>query len=344
MATPDPDPDAEMREEARASLIRIQQFDPESLPRENVLGSSFHFRDAVAPARRLIELYERLAPSALDDLPLQQLQQIRDQANQDYQRIDEILEFDPKEANATALHQQCVNNLIGAYQPTFALLHPFISYSLHKTADFNRLEGEARATLQAIRDQADEITQALEKDKVAAEQVLQDVRKVAAERGVTQQAIYFQESADKHDERSDEWQTRTVRVAMGLGLYAFATLFFHKWEWLAPTDTYQAIQMAVSKILVFATISYMLYLCAKNMLSHKHNAIVDRHRQNALMTYKAIVEAAGETPNREVILVQAAACIFGPQGTGYAQDSAPPPPGAHSVVEFLSQPLRGGGD
>lgn len=336
------DPEREIRQEARNSLERMQAFDPESLPRENVLGSSFHFRDAVAPAQRLVDLYRQLATSALDDLPQQHLQQVRDQANQDFQRLDEILKFDPKHANAPGIHQQAINNLRGAYQPAFSFLHPFIAYSLHKTADFQRLEGEARATLQGIRDQAEEITASLQEDKEAADRVLADVRKVAAERGVTQQAIYFQRSAEHHENESATWQDRTIYVAIGLGLYAFLTLFFHRIPWLKPADGYQAIQLAVSKVLVFAVISYMLYLCARNMLSHKHNAIVDRHRQNALMTYKAIVEAAGDTPNREVILVQAAACIFSPQGTGYSHESAPQPPGAHSVVEFMTKPLKGG--
>lgn len=59
--------------------------------------------------------------------------------------------------------------------------------------DFARLDGEARATIQSIRDQAEEFTKGLKKDKEAADQVLADVRKVAAEHGITQQAIYFQE-------------------------------------------------------------------------------------------------------------------------------------------------------
>ncbi len=336
------DPEAVLRDEAEVSLVRMQRVDVDSLPREEVLGRSFHFRQVVAPARRLIDLYTRLAPSALEDLPQGDLQRIRDQANQDFQRISEILSFDEKQGNAPAVHQQLITNVVNAYQSTFGVLHPYIAYSLHKTADFTRLEGEARATLQLIKDQAEEITRSLEKNKISAEKVLDDVRNLAAEQGVTQQAIYFQQSADFHDKKAESWQRWTVKVAVGLGVYAFTTLFFHKWAWIAPTDSYQAIQMAVSKVLVFATISYMLYLCAKNMISHKHNSIVDRHRQNALMTYKAIVDAAGDTPNREVILVQAAACIFGSQGTGYAADSAPPPPGAHSVVEFLSQPIRGG--
>ena len=336
------DPEQTSRDGARASLKQMQDFNPESLPRENELGSSFHFKETVEPARRLLELYGRLSLSALDDLPQQQLDQITAHANRDFSYLDQILKFDPKQVNATQSHQSAITSLRTAYHGTFSLLHPFISYSLHKTADFRRLAGEAQETLEAIRKQADEATEGLREHEKAAGRILDDVRKAAAEGGVTQQAIYFQKSAANHDREAHNWQKRTVGVAIGLGVYAFTTLFFHKIPWLTPADSYQTVQIAVSKVLVFSVIAYMLYLCARNMLSHKHNSIIDRHRQNALMTYKAIVEAAGDTPNREVILVQAAACIFAPQVTGYSHDSAPPPPGAHSVVEFISKPLRGG--
>jgi hypothetical protein len=149
-------------------------------------------------------------------------------------------------------------------------------------------------------------------------------------------------AADAHEAEASSWQTRTIWMAVGLALYALASLTFHRIELLAPEDAYQTAQLAVSKVLVFAVLSFVLYLCARNFLSHKHNAIIDRHRQNALMTYTALVDAAGDTPNREVILVQAAACIFSPQGTGYTRDSAPNPPSAQSVIEFMSRPLKSG--
>ena len=53
----------------------------------------------------------------------------------------------------------------------------------------------------------------------------------------------------------------------------------------------------------------MLYLATKNYLAHKHNAVINKHRQNALMTYKALVDAAKDATNKEVILMHASACI-----------------------------------
>ncbi len=336
------DQETKPREEAKSSLERMQTFDVQTLPRRDDLGKDFNFAEAVDPANRLVELYKKLSLSALDDFPLAELNSIKSRANEDYTHFDGILKFDPKAGDATQKHGQILNKITSAYQTAFQVLNPFISYSLHKTADFGRLEGEARATIQSIRDQAEEITKGLQKDKEAADQVLEDVRKVAAEHGVTQQAIYFKDSADRHEEEAKRWQGYTIWLAIGLGVYAFLSLFFHNAAWLKASNVPEAIQITVSKTLLFGVIAYMLFLCARNMLAHRHNTIVDRHRQNALMTYKAIVEAAGDTPNREVILVQAGACIFAPQGTGYQKNSAPRPPGAQSVVEFLSKPLKGG--
>jgi hypothetical protein len=65
----------------------------------------------------------------------------------------------------------------------------------------------------------------------------------------------------------------------------------------------------------------MLLLFSRNYLAHKHNSIVNKHRQNALLTFKAIVDAAGTEERRDVILTYAAACIFSPQETGYTKPS-----------------------
>lgn len=332
------------KEKAVTSIQRMQDFEPADLAREGDLGKHFTFTEAVEPAKRLVELYGRLAMSVLDDLPPSHQNQLATQADQDFNRFQEILDFDPKQENAQARHTKLIEQVSKAYEGAFNKLHPFISYSLHKSADFDRLENEARSTLQGIRDESAALTNELEQYREEAGKILDEVRSVAAEQGVTQQAFYFKESADSHDTKADGWKTHLIWTSVILGIYAVLSVLIHKIPFLTPNTTFDATQLVVSKILVFAVISYYLYLSARNYLSHKHNAIVDRHRQNALMTYQAIVDAAGDTPNRDVLLVQAGACIFGPQSTGYASDSTgAQQAGAQSVVEFMSQPLKTAG-
>jgi hypothetical protein len=181
------------------------------------------------------------------------------------------------------------------------------------------LEREARSLIQNVTDRADELQSQLEKRKKEADSVLEAVRKVAEEQGVSQQAIYFKTEADNHDKESKGWLKTTVGLTVVLALYAIATLFLHKIPFLAPANAYETTQLAVSKVLVFVTISFFLILASRNYLAHRHNCVVNRHRQNALATYQAIVKAAGEDANRDVVLAKAADCIFTAQPTAFSK-------------------------
>ena len=171
-----------------------------------------------------------------------------------------------------------------------------------------------------------------------AQNVLANIRKTAAEQGVSQQAIYFKEESENHNTQSKTWLKATIWISVSLVLYAIISIFIHKIAYLKPEDLYQSIQLAVSKVLIFAVISYVLYLAARNFLAHKHNSIINKHRQNALMTYKALVDASNDIEKKEVILNYASACIFAPQTTGYSKEAGGAPT-AKSVVELLAKPF-----
>lgn len=329
---------SEQKSEASKSLERMQTFDVYTLPRESELGTELNFADAVEPAERLVSLYQRLSLNALDDLSTQALQQVRDRANNDYKLLKQVLEFKvAAQQNPQQTRDSFVQQIEQSYDPSFQALHPYIAYSLHRSADFQRLDAEARATMQAIADRAEELESKLKEHEREAQGVLAEIRSVAAEEGVTQQAIHFKTEADRHERESESWRNRTVRFAWALGGYAAFSVSLHKISWIAPVNNYEALQLAISKVLMFSVLAYMLFLSARNFLNHKHNSIVNRHRQNALMTHRALVEAAIEPGIRDTILVQAAGCIFSPQGTGYTESNGGDASGAKSVVELLSK-------
>ncbi|SIT08964.1 hypothetical protein SAMN05421686_109129 [Thalassolituus maritimus] len=325
-------------EETQESLSRMQAFDPKSLAREEDLGRNFDFSAIVAPASKLIRLYNQLGLTTLDDFPGPILTQIKQQADADFNRFQQVLDFDPttvQNQNPTQPRDQLIQQVTNAYDPAFQKLFPFISYGTSKSVDFQRMENEARAMLQNVKDEASEITEQLSEHQEQAQGVLADVRRVAAEQGVSQQAIYFKDEAEAHEELAETWRSRTTKLAWGLGGYAFLSIFFHKWSWLQPEDTIQSIQLVTSKILIFGVISYMLFLSAKNFLSHKHSAIINKHRQNALMTYTAITDSAATEESKDVVLNHASACIFSPQDTGFIKSQSQQSSTTRSVVELL---------
>lgn len=327
-------------DEARTSLQRMQEFDAATLVQEAKLGSAKNFARAVEPANRLIQLYQRLSERALEDLSETRLTEVRNRANSDYNQFKQILDFDPDRTSAD--RDNFVSQVSQAYGPTFDILHPLVAYSLHRSADFQRLDSEARATLQGVSDRASEITADLEKTKKQAASILEEVRKAAAESGVSQQAVYFKDAADAHDTDAESWRKRVIQLAWATGAFSFLSIFLHRIPLIKPTTGYDAAQIAISKVLIFGVLSFLLYLASRNFLSHKHNAIVNRHRQQALLTYQALVNAAADSANRDIVLTHASACIFGPQPSGYTGDGSQSAPSAKSVVELMGASIARG--
>lgn len=324
-------------DETSAALKRIQDFEVDSLPRSKDLGM-LNFNAVVEPSQRLVDLFRRLSPESLQDFPDPTLTQVRDQANNAFNLFNQILTFDPGAGDPRNQQQQLIQNIIKAYQPAFQTLHPFIAYSLHRSADFQRLDAAARATLQGVEDKAASFGTLMQKHEEDARRVLEEIRNVAAEEGVTQQAAHFRAESELHETKSEEWRIRTVKLAWGLGGFAVLSLFIHKLPLLSPASTYDTVQLAISKVLVFSVLTYMLVLSARNFMSHKHNAVINKHRQNALMTHRALVEAASESGARDAIMVHAASCIFAPQPTGYTQGHGESDVGSpRSVIELASR-------
>jgi len=327
-----------LENETKESLERIQRFNLESLPRVDDLGSKMNFGEVVKPAKRLVELYRRLTVTALQDFPNANLTAIKNSCDANYNLFQQVIDFDlAEQANPNQVRESYINQIELAHDAAFNILRPFISYSLHRSADFQRLDTESRAAFQQIKDESEKIKKELEKQKTDAEGILKDIRNTAAEQGVTQQAIYFKEESENHENQAKDWERRTKWLAGFIALYAVLSLFIHKWEWISPENTYETIQFVVSKVLIFAILIYLLLLSAKNYLNHKHNSIVNKHRQNALVTYKALVDASGDDGAKEAVLIQAASCIFNPQSTGYT-DTSNSMGNGRSLVEILSKP------
>jgi len=328
---------AEVIKACRDSLSRIQDFDPNSISRLDVLGSALSFEEAVADAERLIAFYQRIPLTITDDLSNPLLDSLKRQADADFNILDQISKFNPSQGGTTATRTNLINQLRAAYETAFSALWQYLAYGVARTTDAKVLEREARATIQGIKDQSASAAEDLKKARDGAEGILANIKTMAAEVGVTKQAQYFKDEADKHESTSATWETKVKNMAYVVVGFAVLSLFLHKISWLAPSNSIESAQLISSKVLIFAVLSYMLLLGARNYLSHKHNAVVNRHRQNALLTYKALADAAQAKGAEDIVLAHAASCIFAPQETGYSKGGAESGGGSKSVLELLTK-------
>ena len=303
------------------ALRRVQAFPPESLIREADLGKKYALHDAVAPARRVIDLFKLIRPSQVSYFPQDQKNALKDQANAFYSLLERTLQFDIETASPTPTEakDEAVRALESQFQPIFNALFPLISFATIRSLDFAELEREARAATQAAKDSVSSVLKEMSAQKVSGDTLISEMRSLAAEQGVGNQAIHFKMQADAHEIQASTWRKYTVYTAIGLATYSFLSLFFHYVPGLDADNPYRAAQIAISKVLIFGVIAYMLSLCARNFLSHKHNEIINRHRQNALATFTALAEATSDAASSDIVLSHAAACIFAPQETGYTK-------------------------
>jgi hypothetical protein len=129
----------------------------------------------------------------------------------------------------------------------------------------------------------------------------------------------FEKEALEHDNKSKSYLISTIIIASVILLTPISLLVLY----FIFTPTFPKsllIQIGVTKFIIFSILSFGLAFSAKNYKSHKHSYVTNKHRANALKTFKAFTESSskndGET--RNAILLQATQCIFSHQETGFS--------------------------
>jgi len=326
------------------SLTRVQTFDASALSREDDLGKQMSFAEAVKPAEAIIAVYKRIPLSSLPDFTDNQLNAIDSQANGDFSVFKQILDFNAVASDAVNTRTSMLAQIKVRRDQLFESVWQYVAYGVARANDTSVLEIQARATIQKIEDQAVILTGELNQAKADADTALVAIRAAAAEQGVSQQALFFKEESQVQDALADKWLLYTYRFAMAVGSFAVLSLILHKLPWIQPENTTEAFQLITSKILIFAILGFLLVLAAKNYATHKHNSVINKHRQNALLTYRALVEAAAGEGTEDIVLAHAAACIFSPQETGFSQGRGDGSSGSKSVLELFTKSASKSGE
>lgn len=319
-------------EETIQLLEQVHELDAQQVARSETLGRAFELTGAVPHISKCIDFLKKIPTAALQDLGENQRNQIKAASEQLLSIFGRLMTFNPVDLpNAAQDRQALIDEAASTYNTIFTNLFPVVAYLTARLIDpsqATQMAERALADLQRISETGAGIIKSVE---IEAARVLGEVRRTAAESGVSQQAVYFGDEATTQNNLSTNWQSYTNWTAIGLGAFAVASLIFSM-VW-TPENPYQTAQIALSKVLIFSTIGFMLFLSSRTLLAHRHNEVVNRHRQNALLTFNALVEASGDQQTREVVLTHASACIFAPQETGFGKQPSSASPA--SILEIL---------
>lgn len=182
-------------------------------------------------------------------------------------------------------------------------------------AEIAKLRDEARAALNDVLD------------------LRNTVRDSAADVGTARHAILFQQEAAKHQRASYGWLVVTVLLAVITGVAAWRNylMVMSASPSLTPAATVQSV---VAKLILFSLLLTATIWSGRIYRAHRHNAVVNRHRQNALSSFETFAGASQDAQTKDAVLLQATQCIFSQQQSGYLP-SEPESTGTPQLVELI---------
>jgi hypothetical protein len=316
------------RSRLKAILEQIAKMKTEDLARKE-LTSELSFESGVPYFSRMLRIFQSLNDADLEDVPLPQLQQLRNVAEGALNLLLQVQNFTlAKYANnPIETRNQFINQIRDYYDQVFSNVAPTLAFTIRKGTDFKRLEEQAKSIVQEIETVSHNYQTELNASLKNAQETVEAVRRIAQEAGVSQHFVHFKNEADQNAESAKPWLSATILIAaatvIGGGLVLWR--YLHGIPDLSPS---QSVQVAIPKIFVFSILLSAMVWAGKTYRAYRHNVVVNRHRQNALATFEAFAKAASDNETKNAVLLQATQCIFSPQQTGYVPgepETAMPP-------------------
>jgi hypothetical protein len=322
----------ESDDELQVALIRLKSFDFDSLARTGELGSTLGFGPLIPEFKFLVLTLDKIPVERIGELIPTHKNILSDAVNAIHSTINNISRFDPKShANAADQRQQIIDGSRNTIHSVCSNLVPVVSILFINNYDPERESSKLKSSIDRVISESRTNQEEIVRLKDEAGAAVSAIRSAAAEAGVSQQASYYVVAADGHREAAGNWLVTSVLLLSSILLYSGAILYF-AFEINTHTSQ-QIIQISLAKALIFSILLYGLFQSVKNYSAHKHNETVNRHRQNCLQSFNAIVLATGTEDKRDIVLASMANSIFSPQDTGFVRNGTNNLPNLISLVD-----------
>jgi hypothetical protein len=269
-----------------------------------------------------------LSPADHDLLPDRELSALWETLQSIRTHLLELKKFAPRATSADPIpiRDELVERLRLAHEAAFRRFAPVIA-------------GLSRASTRGERLKDDVLSTRTEVEKLLTEARLMAhrVRDTAQLGGVAVHAGIFGDAALGHEESAVRWLRITVFLASVTGFLAVlsvASLFLFRAHYGKLTIPLLA-HLAIAKLVVFSLMFSAIVWCGRMYRAHRHNHVVNRHRQLALISFDTFVKSAEDQHIRNAILLQATQCIFGSQPTAYVEDEHETAASSPHIVEIV---------
>lgn len=314
--------DLNVEEKQRAALHELlEEITSNSeiqLTRKNELGPDLSFEPGLVHFQRVLTLYRLLKEVNLEEFPEQRLTPLVNLARDLNSILDDIKTFSVSKhrSDPVDVRDSLIKSLADGYPRHFDAITPILAYASIKGTDLGSLVHRANEAITAIQAKSKEHLDQLQTFRLDAEGALKAVQQFAQEAGVAQHAIHFKKEADLHSGQAKPWLIATCVFAGVTLLSGLGFLISYSWgNW--EITSVQGLQLTLSKVVIASILISATLWTGKMYRAHRHNEIINRHRQNALATFEAFAKATSDEQTKNAVLLQATQCIFAAQQTGY---------------------------
>ena len=321
-------------DDANKLLETLSSIKASTLSRTEELSRDINFSEAVPFFEEMLDIVKQLNQRSIERLALPHIDQIINSTTNLRDLIKKVDEFTLNQNTPADICASIITEVKNAYDSIMEPLTIPLAFTATLATDYAKIEREAKGYSSTMREEATSFNKLLEKYKTDAEKALQAVKEQAAEAGVSTNAQIFLQDSSGHGTIARKWLIATA--ALTILTLIITTYFYFKSINYIPASTAASIQYVLSKLILLSTLFFGIFWCSKNYRSSKHNETLNKHRANALMTFRAFVEGSADQQVKEAILLQAAQAAFISRPTGY-ENNENEPQSINPVVEILGR-------
>lgn len=305
----------------RSQIQDISRLTPEEFVRNDPLGNDLDFsrdravyEDLIAFSAQIVDLPWEKAPTPVQDAVLNRIRNLSESFNA-------VSEFAPLSMQGADLEHErdyAARVLRDAIEGLKQEIIPLIGFL---TWDAGQMEAQRQAFQAALAETQAEsrrLVQGLEESHDESRQIVEAMRSASRAVGADREARTFREAARRYDRGARRWLWASIASAFVTIGAAFALVLV--WATDGALTDAEVLQFVLAKAAMLAVLTYGTVTAVRLYRSNAHLAAVNRHREDALLTFQAFVEGSSTEETRDQVLLAAARAAFGQTPTGLVSD------------------------
>jgi hypothetical protein len=296
-------------------LEQMLSYSIEELTLEEELGTQFSFKEIEEYYVKIIDLFKKVKEVNLSEVPFNLLNAFNGQIKDAITYFEQAKNFNAAVNNSAHIRNSIITTIRDRYDDFFTHSVPILSIGL---LNRNDLSVERSKMNQLIRDLETEKENSKKESEAKLDEldgIIENAKSFATQAGVSKHSSLFKSEADFHDEEAKKWLKYTVRTLIAIALVAIGLAFLGLCYF---KENNEIVQFTITKVVVLTALFYGLSITNRNYKAHKHNAIMNKHRQNALTTFETFSGAASaDDQTKNAVLLETTHSIFANQQTGY---------------------------